>query len=213
MWIMLVLKLQGLVHTAPWLFRNCELQNRQKKEKRQKDHKWSVLGKPKWKWGRSFLSPYYGQWGVHQFSFVTYLMLNPLLDGPIKWLRYGQLKPHMWALTWRFLGPPTCHKISKYTAALEDFPWNRGQTLFFILDWRHSTPSDLQSNSSAASKTPGPSFDFRRHDNPILVVDHKDVLVVESSCRLPFLDPPKWLPAPPPPPPHTKPGWEPTRFG
>jgi hypothetical protein len=61
--------------------------------------------------------------GVHEFSFVTYLMLNSLLDGPIKWLRYGQLKPHMWALTWSFVGPPICHKISKYTAAaLEDFP-------------------------------------------------------------------------------------------
>jgi hypothetical protein len=34
MWIMLVVKLQGLVHTAPWLFRNCELQNRPKKKKR-----------------------------------------------------------------------------------------------------------------------------------------------------------------------------------
>jgi hypothetical protein len=32
-------------------------------------------------------------------------------------------------------------------------------------------------------------------------MDHKDVLVVESSCGLPFLDPSKWLPAPPPPPP------------
>jgi hypothetical protein len=41
---------------------------------------------------------------VHEFSFVTYLMLNPLLDGPIKWLRYGQLKPHM-------LGHPSAIKF------------------------------------------------------------------------------------------------------
>jgi len=105
----------------------------------------------------------------------------------------------IWPIKTPHVGPPICHKISKYTAAaLEDFPWNRGQSLFFILDWRHSTPSDLQSNSCVASKT---SFVFRRHGNPILVMDHKDVLVVESSCGLPFLDPSKWLPAPPPPPP------------
>jgi hypothetical protein len=144
--------------------------------------------------------------GVHQFSFVTYLMLNPLLDGPIKWLKYGQLEPHMWALTWSFLGPAICHKIFKVHCCTGRFPLKqRGQTLFFILDWRHSTPSDLQSNSCVASKTPRPSFDFRRHGNPILVVDHKDVLVVESSCRLPFLAPPKWLPAPPPPRPPATP--------
>lgn len=67
MCIMLVLKLQGLVHTAPGLFRKCEFQKRQKKEKEKRDHKWRVLGKPKWKWGSSFLSPYYRQWGAWIF--------------------------------------------------------------------------------------------------------------------------------------------------